>query len=182
MKCRSFQTLRLSLVLMLALVSNKSWAREIVCMDRIVGSNMAYRAEAIATRILESAAVHIELKNDVRACARLKSAIVIRVSEETPATEHPGSLAYAMAYEQVHIVVFYDRVLENFPLAGVPSVLGHVLAHEIGHILQGVERHSATGVMKEKWDHRDYVNMQREPLRFTDEDLLLIRQGLKYRA
>jgi hypothetical protein len=61
-------------------------------------------------------------------------------------------------------------------------LLGHVLAHEIGHILQGVERHSSTGLMKERWDYRDYVEMQRQPLRFTAEDLLLIQQGLKNRA
>jgi hypothetical protein len=46
-------------------------------------------------------------------------------------------------------------------------------------MLQGVEQHSASGVMKQKWDHRDYVEMQRRPLRLTDEDILLIHQGMK---
>ena len=61
-------------------------------------------------------------------------------------------------------------------------MLGHVLAHEVAHMFQAVEHHSASGVMKKKWDYRDYVEMQRRPLRFTEEDLLLIRQGLKARA
>lgn len=55
------------------------------------------------------------------------------------------------------MLFFYDRVLANSRPTGLPFLLGHVLAHEIGHILQGVERHSSAGVMKEKWDYRDYV-------------------------
>jgi hypothetical protein len=87
-----------------------------------------------------------------------------------------------MPYEQTHIVVFYDRVVAAAHPIGVSSLLGHVLAHEIVHILQGLDRHSSTGVMKEKWDYRDYVEMQRRPLSFTNEDLQLIRQGLVNRA
>jgi hypothetical protein len=142
----------------------------------------AYRAQAIATRLLKGAGVQLEFKDDARACAASSTAIVITISERTPANDHPGSLAYAMPFERTHIMVFYDRVLTNVRQAAVPYLLGHVLAHEIGHILQGVERHSATGVMKERWDYRDYVEMQHQTLCFTDEDLLLIRQGLKNRA
>jgi hypothetical protein len=152
-------------------------------MNRVGNAVTTYRAQAIAARILKGAGVQVEFKEDnVRACEALRNAIVITVSEQTPATDHPGSLAYAKPYEQTHIVLFYDRVLADFRPAGVPSLLGHVLAHEIGHILQGVEHHSSMGVMKEKWDYRDYLEMQRQPLRFTNEDLLLIREGLKNRA
>jgi hypothetical protein len=43
-----------------------------------------------------------------------------------------------MNYEGTHIVVFYDRV-KNKP-GSVSSVLGHVIAHEVAHILQGLMR------------------------------------------
>jgi hypothetical protein len=65
--------------------------------------------------------------------------------------------------------------------AVVPYLLGHVLAHEITHILQGVESHSASGVMKNKWDYRDYVEMQRRPLA-SQTTTFLIRRGPVYRA
>ena len=182
MRYRCFQNLGLTRVVAVVLATNRAWAGEAVCMNRAGNPATAYRAQGVAARILKGADVQLEFKNDARACAALRGAIVITMSEQTPATDHPGALAYAMPYEQTHIVVFYDRVLANFRPAGVPSLFGHVLAHEIAHILQGVERHSSTGVMKKKWDYGDYVEMQRQPLRFTDEDLLLIRQGLRNRA
>jgi hypothetical protein len=112
----------------------------------------------------------------------LGASIVITVSEHTPPADHPGALAYAMPYERTHIVVFYDRLLDNVPPSAMPALLGHVLAHEIAHILQGTDHHSASGVMQAKWTHGDYVDMQRRPLRFTEEDLMLIRQGIQNRA
>jgi hypothetical protein len=183
MKYRFLKALPLLRVVAFVLVINRAWAGETVCMNRVGNAFTAYRAQAIAARILKGAGVQVEFREDnVHACEALRNAIVITVSEQTPATNHPGSLAYAKPYEQTHIVVFYDRVLADFRPAGVPSLLGHVLAHEIVHILQGVKHHSSMGVMKEKWDYRDYLDMQRHLLRFTDEDLLLIREGLKKRA
>jgi hypothetical protein len=53
-------------------------------------------------------------------CAHaLRRAILIRMSDQTPVADHPGSLAYAMPYEHSHIVVFCDRVLTNFRPAGI---------------------------------------------------------------
>jgi hypothetical protein len=53
-----------------------------------------------------------------------------------------------------------------------------VLAHEIVHMLQGVEEHSAGGLMKARWDNRDYADMQRGGLKLTKDDLELIDRGL----
>jgi hypothetical protein len=61
-------------------------------------------------------------------------------------------------------------------------VLGHVIAHEVTHILQGVLRHSESGVMKARWSNADYQEMTWKPLRFTDEDVVLIHRGLKARV
>jgi hypothetical protein len=141
-----------------------------------------YRARTIAARILKDAGVQLEFKNDERSCAASGNAIVVTLSDRTPDGEHPGALAYAMPFQRTRIVVFYDRVLAAARPTGAPSVLGHVLAHEIAHMFQGVEHHSLTGLMKAKWDYRDYVEMQRDRLQFTEEDLLLIRQGLENRA
>jgi hypothetical protein len=93
-------------------------------------------------------------------------AIVITLSCETP----PG-----------HIVVFYSRVCQKMSPARVPVLLAHVLAHEIAHILQGVQRHSESGLMKPQRDDADFFEMARKPLGFTEEDVDLIYRGLDAR-
>ena len=76
--------------------------------------------------------------------------IGIELAAHTPVDLLPGALAYALPYEGVHIRVFYDRVERVVP--GLTAVvLAHVLAHEIAHILQGIYRHSDSGVMKAAW-------------------------------
>ena len=52
-------------------------------------------------------------------------------------------------------------------------LLGNVLAHEIGHVLQGVLRHSETGVMKARWSDNEILRMPRERLHFTAEDVAI---------
>ena len=106
--------------------------------------------------------------------------IGIELATDTPANLLPGALGYAMPYEGVHIRVFYDRIQsEVVPRTGL---LAHVLVHEITHILQGIYRHSDSGVMKEVWTYRDHLQMRTEPLPFTPQDVELIQLGLASRA
>ena len=107
------------------------------------------------------------------------AAIVITLSEDTPRTLHPAALAYALPFEGVHIVIFLDRVRRTVEESRVGLLLGHVVVHEVTHILQGVSRHSPTGVMKEKWGDADYYQMSPKGLRFTADDIELIYSGMK---
>jgi hypothetical protein len=52
---------------------------------------------------------------------------------------------------------------------------------KITHILEGVTRHSAYGVMKARWVIEDYSQMQLKSLEFADEDIDLIYRGLAVR-
>jgi hypothetical protein len=63
----------------------------------------------------------------------------------------------------------------------VPRLLAHVLVHEITHILQRVSRHSASGVMKARYNETDHFEMKRKDLSFTKEDIDLIHLGLALR-
>jgi hypothetical protein len=69
-------------------------------------------------------------------CLR-NGAIVITLLYETPAAQYPGAYAYAMPYEGVDIMVFWDRIQHKVPPGRAPILLAHVLVHEITHILQG---------------------------------------------
>ena len=108
--------------------------------------------------------------------------IFVELVTPTPTNLMPGALAYALPYEGVHIRVFYDRIWSK----AVPSLramlLAHVLVHEITHVLQGIDRHSDSGVMKALWTAQDYFQMRVEALPFNPEDVELIHLGLARQA
>jgi hypothetical protein len=57
-------------------------------------------------------------------------------------------------------------------------VLGFVLAHEITHVLQGIARHSETGIMRARWTDNNFRQMGNRDLMFTAEDVQMIRHRL----
>jgi hypothetical protein len=145
-----------------------------VCLS--VGSNpQIFRAEETASQIFARIGLKLDWHRDSRSCAPPNRGIVVTLSDQTDPGFHPGSLAYAFPYEQVTIVVFYDRV----KAARVPPLMGYVLVHEITHILEGASDHAKEGIMKSRWDESDYAEMRRERLTFTDRDVMLIHNGLK---
>jgi hypothetical protein len=50
-----------------------------------------------------------------------------------------------------------------------------------GSVLEGVKRHSATGIMKEHWNADDYPEMAWKPLPFAPEHIILLHRGLDSR-
>ncbi|HKD09830.1 MAG TPA: hypothetical protein VKB79_28245 [Bryobacteraceae bacterium] len=152
-----------------------------VCLNP--GGNAAafLRGEAAATQILKQANIRLQWRGAESNCSA-GNGLVVTVSSSTPEDLHPGALAYALPFEGTHIVLFYDRVLSSVGASTIPALLGHVLAHEIVHILEGVNLHSASGVMKERWNIVDYVDMRRGGLKFTRDDIELIDRGMESRA
>jgi len=107
-------------------------------------------------------------------------ALQINLSKSTPVTLKPGAMAYALPYEGSHIVVFLDRV-QAVAVVRQRVLLAHVFVHEITHILEGVSRHSETGVMMAHWNSSDYRTMTLAPLPFAAVDVELIKRGLENR-
>ena len=111
-----------------------------VCMNPGANGPAVFRAQAAASGMFAATGVRLVWQGDPGWCATHPAGIVIRLIESTPADLFPGALAYAMPYEGRTIVVLYDRVRA----ANVPSLLTHVLVHELTHLVQGVAVHSAT--------------------------------------
>jgi predicted metalloendopeptidase len=65
--------------------------------------------------------------------------------------------------------------MENHRELGA-EILGHVIAHEIGHVLEGIARHSPEGLMKAHWGLHDYMRMKKQRLCFSTEDVDLMRR------
>lgn len=106
------------------------------------------------------------------------ASITLEFASNTPASMLPGALAFATPY-QLHgtrIRIFVDRVLAGQRTGNLAELqLGYVMAHEIGHILEGVSRHSETGVMKACVPG---VKLITTNLTFAREDVPLIHNGL----
>jgi hypothetical protein len=152
-----------------------------VCMERVPDPLLSIaRAQVIARGIFDRIGVDIAWHNMPR-CPREKQPIVITISLMTPRDEFPHALAYSQPFEGVHIRVFYDRLVAD-GICPPQIMLGHVLAHEIGHVLQGTDQHATDGVMKARWNERDYAHMGREPMGFSDLDILLIQNGIAARV
>jgi hypothetical protein len=64
----------------------------------------------------------------------------------------------------------------------VPALLAHVMVHEITHMLQGINEHSAQGIMKGRWTQDDFSCMIVKPLPFSDRDVDMIYRGLTART
>jgi hypothetical protein len=101
----------------------------------------------------------------------------VRFSRGGSGPRDSDALAFAQPYEG-SIVVFLDRIHQSNH-NGLPVVMAHVLVHEITHVLEAINRHSATGIMKARWNGQDYSEMRRKRLPFAPEDINLIYDGLK---
>ena len=143
-----------------------------------------YQAQDMAAKAFRAAGVHIDWRSGHPSgvSSECEPIIVVSLTQQTPANYLPGALAFAEVYEGVHITVFWDRIEGRSRLAPPSVVLAHVLIHEITHILQGIDRHSKTGVMKAQWTIEDYRSMADKPLPFTPLDVELIQRGLAPRT
>jgi len=153
-----------------------------VCMSPGGNATLVFQARIIASKIYAEIGVKIHWHDDPRDCVSPRDGIVITFSRETPADLHPGALAYASPFERTHIVLFHDRVMTATTPQMLPTLVAYVLVHEIGHILQGVARHSEGGIMKARWERVDFEEMRRGSLRFNSIDLILIHDGLDKRS
>ena len=147
----------------------------------VVPAAILAQARHLAGEMFAGAGVRIDWRSGHPSVAQLhdERAIAVSMAVNTPADYLPGALASAQEFNGVNITVFWDRVEDPPRPAPAYVILGHVLVHEITHLLQGINRHSESGIMKARWTHSDYVAMAWKPLPFTPHDILLLHMGRK---
>jgi hypothetical protein len=140
------------------------------------------RAKLVAKGMFASIGVNLLWR---ASCEEGHEALFINVllADGERVNDADGPLAEAYPFDGLtgHITVRYDRVRNSAGVARElePLLLAHVLVHEITHVLQCLDRHSETGVMKAHWSTDDYYDMRWKPLAFTPEDIELIRLGMQ---
>jgi hypothetical protein len=87
-------------------------------------------------------------------------------------TQH--SLGYALladGFDSIAAVFFHRAVdLEGSNMATRATILGAMMAHEIGHLLLERNHHSKTGVMRASWGDGDLKMAAKGQLRFGAEE------------
>ena len=81
------------------------------------------------------------------------------------------------------VYVFFGRV-ERFARAQrvlSSTMLAHVIAHEIGHLLLPKGWHSDRGIMRGKWDRAHVNDAVRGGLTFTTDEIRIIRAHASFR-
>jgi len=153
----------------------------------IMPAGMLWNAESKAAAMFRAIGVEVRWQTGaVRANAAdgaCGAPIVILLGNTGGARVPPDALAYAtpFAHSGTCIHVLLDRVLQYGRGQFETALLAHVLAHEITHVLERTDRHSADGVMKAHWDARDFSNLAWHSLPFAAEDVELIHRGIAQR-
>jgi hypothetical protein len=96
-------------------------------------------------------------------------------------------LAPGSGPDRQSVYVFYDRVQALAKKHGADThadaaqILGHAIAHEIGHLLLNDQNHSAIGIMRGDWNLWDLRNASYGYLLFTPQQAKAIQQEARRR-
>jgi len=141
---------------------------------RLIGVDLRWKATCSST----------ELETPGTLSAPNLSTIGVEWAAIAPATLPAGARASAHPFQAtgIRITLYQDRIFllvkENHRGA---AVLGHVLAHEIGHVLLGHNAHGRKGLMQPAWSNLEQSAMRCTPMAFTTEEAESIRRRLDNR-
>jgi hypothetical protein len=145
-----------------------------------VPSEVRIPAQRLASQMFAGIGVTLEWSTGKPVRSSSEWLVVVELVTRTPPDLKPGAMAYALPYEGVHIRVFFDRIAPA-PAPDRARLLAYVMVHEITHLLQGIDHHSDSGVMKAHWTDADLYEMRYKSHVFAAEDVALIYSGLSAR-
>ena len=153
---------------------------------RGVDSAVMHDAQSLAGSMFAAIGVRVKWAAESRvppSPAGASAVVHLRMVEQPQAGCEAPALGCAFPYADgaKAIDILYPRLKTICKSqSGLESkLLAHVMVHEIAHVLQGVSRHSETGVMKAHWTGDDYGAMRWKALPFTAHDVELIRAGIQ---
>jgi hypothetical protein len=149
-------------------------------------------AETTASRIFREAGLNVEWVNCVGVgnhgpaspCTRAAYPTYLHIRIVSRARNLPAA-TFGIAYLAADGSGCYSSVFLE-PIAhlhastgeGVGPVLGHVMAHEIAHLLLGTNSHAAEGIMRGQWQRDDLLSASKGELLFTPRESQVMRERL----
>jgi hypothetical protein len=110
--------------------------------------------------------------------------IAMRLETDTPVEYKPGVLAETLPFQDSPIPsrVFLNRVRSRGSYHSDGRILGHVFAHEIGHVLLESDWHSDRGLMARRWNARELAEMLYSVLMFSPGEVRMMHRAISTRA
>lgn len=141
----------------------------VVYNDAGIPAGVIESAKKTAERIYRDAGVAI-MWRDHRAPATGATELFVRIVRRS--LNLPGE-DFGIAFvgddgEGVQADIFYSGIeqLTNNTSASAAQVMGHVMAHELGHLLLGMNSHSSFGIMQAHWTEQQLRLMSKGILKF----------------
>jgi hypothetical protein len=146
------------------------------------------RAEQVATRIFLAAGIRLEWTSSapdaVEPYRETAQQLKIHIVPDSPMKQAGRRLGVAerlVDNSDKRTFVFYNQIVDLARLNGVDiaPILGHVLAHEMGHMLLPYGSHTLQGIMREEWDRAQFEAIAKGILTFTAQHSDLIRAHVR---
>jgi len=110
---------------------------------------------------------------------RTRNYLVVRVGRGLAVHVPSAALGVSLPHAQfgVSVTVFQERVESLCQSAGLDfaAMLGHAIAHELGHVTLGTDAHAAAGIMRARWGMADFEQAASGRLGFTPQERARIR-------
>jgi len=142
-------------------------------------------ARAITASILRKAGIQLRWRLGVPECGNATGLrlIIAEIVTDAPPDVPSNVRARSFLCGQASRIILYRRRVMNHSCpatCGFESgmMMGHVLAHEITHVLQGFGHHGDTGLMRARWTAEDIYQMQSRTLSLAAEDVDLIWEAV----
>jgi len=87
----------------------------------------------------------------------------------------PGS---SLDHDRTMVYIFGDvaeKLTEDQQIADMRYILGHAVAHEVGHVLFNAANHSDSGIMQSIWQEKDFRAMTMGKLKFGSQEVIRIQ-------
>jgi hypothetical protein len=151
--------------------------KESVRIFREAGIELSWAPCAVSDRDFEDS------PSKFAACRQASDASIVRIEAQSNAPPVPRSKGSAAgAALEDRIAVSYDRVEQVHADAAHISratLLGHVMAHELGHFLLGENSHSSDGIMINVFREQELRRAERGKLLFTRRQAAQMRAKIR---
>lgn len=110
--------------------------------------------------------------------------IPVVITHEKPTNVSGEAMGLAMRGALPRVLVFMDRLRDfanrywSRAKGDLPVLIGHIMAHELGHLLLPSYPHTAFGIMSTGWGAQQAADAASGTLLFHKDEARAIRQGL----